>query len=219
MQAKRALARLFDGAEVIEAYGQSESTDGVAMARGTSIFDHQGTVGRMNPYVAVAVRRTDGSFAGPDEEGELVIGGPTVMQGYYRDRAATAAAIRDGWLHTGDLGRRNAEGFFFVTGRVKDLIITGGENVSPVEVEDVLRAHPDVDDVAVIGTPHPKWGEQVTAVVVRRAGAAVDAEALVAFAGNHLVRIQEAAPHRVRRGAAAQRRQQGADQRAQAAAQ
>ena len=78
------------------------------------------------------------------------------------------------------------DGFFYITGRVKDLIITGGENVSPVEVEEVLRTHPDVADVAVIGTPHPKWGEQVTAVVVARAGARRDGDALAAFAATRL---------------------------------
>lgn len=185
MDAKRALARIFDGAEIIEAYGQSESTDGVAMARGTSVFDHEGTVGRANPFIALGIRRPDGSFAGNGEEGEIVIGGPTVMQGYYRDEKETAAAIRDGWLHTGDLGRRNDEGYFFITGRVKALIITGGENVSPVEVEDVLRQHPQVADVAVIGTPHPKWGEQVTAVIVARNGARDPGE-LASFAGARL---------------------------------
>lgn len=186
LDAKRTLARLFEGAEVIEAYGQSESTDGVAMARGTSVFDHPGTVGRMNPYVLLAIRRSDGSLALPDEEGELVIGGPTVMAGYYRDRRATASAIHGGWLHTGDLGRQDRDGYFYVTGRVKDVIITGGENVSPVEVEDVLRRHPDVADVAVIGTPHPKWGEQVTAVVVARAGACLESSALTDYAGARL---------------------------------
>ena len=100
------------------------------------------------------------------------------MAGYLRNPQATKAAIRDGWLHTGDLGRVDPDGYFFVTGRVKDLIITGGENVTPLEVEEVLRLHPDVADVAVIGTPHPRWGEQVTAIVVRRDGAVVDRDAL-----------------------------------------
>jgi acyl-CoA synthetase (AMP-forming)/AMP-acid ligase II len=195
MDAKRKLAAIFDQAEIIEAYGQSESTDGVAMARGTSVFDHPGTVGRANPYVAVAIRRSDGTLAADGEEGEIVIGGPTVMGGYYRNRAATVAAVRDGWLHTGDLGRRNDAGYFFITGRVKDLIITGGENVSPVEVEDVLRKHPDVADVAVIGTPHPKWGEQVTAVIVPRTGANVEAAALTDFAGARLAGFKK--PRRV----------------------
>jgi len=195
MASKRALAEVFAGAEIIEAYGQTESTDGVLMARGGSVFTHEGTVGTMNPHVHVAIRRADGSLAADGEEGEIVIGGPTVMQGYYRNPKLTAETVRDGWLHTGDVGRRDESGHFFLTGRVKDLIITGGENVSPREVEDVLRAHPGVADVAVIGTPHPRWGEQVTAVVVRRDGAAVDVEALVAFAGERLAGFKK--PRRV----------------------
>jgi len=195
LEAKRALAGIFPGAEVVEAYGQTESTDGVTMARGRSVLDRPGTVGRTNPYVAVAIARADGGLAQPDEEGEIVIGGPTVMSGYHRDPDATAAAIRDGWLHTGDLGRRDAEGWLYVTGRLKEVIITGGENVSPAEVEEVLRAHPDVADVAVIGTPHPKWDEQVTAVVVPRPGASIDRQRLTAFAGDRLAGFKK--PRRI----------------------
>lgn len=195
MDAKRDLARIFASAEIIEAYGQSESTDGVTMARGASVFERPGTVGTVNPYVNVAVRRPDGTLAGADEEGEVVIAGPTVMRGYYRDPVATAAALRDGWLHTGDLGRRSDDGYFFVTGRAKNLIITGGENVSPIEVEDVLRMHPAVADVAVIGTPHPKWGEQVTAIVVARHGMLPDRTALLAFAGQRLAAFKK--PRRI----------------------
>ncbi|MEO8603733.1 MAG: AMP-binding protein, partial [bacterium] len=195
MSAKRDLARCFDGAEIIEAYGQTESTDGVTMARGTSVFDRPGTVGAPNPHIVVAIRHADGRRAEVDDEGEIVVGGPTVMSGYYRDRAASAAAVRDGWLHTGDRGRQDADGYVYITGRVKDLIITGGENVSPIEVEDALRAHPDIDDVAVIGTPHPKWGEQVTAVVVRRSGAQLDADAVTAFVAARLAGFKK--PRRV----------------------
>jgi acyl-CoA synthetase (AMP-forming)/AMP-acid ligase II len=186
MDAKRKLAGMFEGAEVIEAYGQTESTDGVTMARGTSVFDREGTVGCPNPHLLVRVRRRDGALAEPGEEGEIVVGGPTVMAGYHRDLRATALAIRQGWLHTGDLGRQDAEGWLWLTGRVKDLIITGGENVAPGEVEEVLRAHPDVADVAVIGTPHARWGEQVTAIVVRKPGSTVDGKVLGAFVGTRL---------------------------------
>lgn len=195
MAFKERLAALFPEAEIIEAYGQTESTDGVVMARGRSVFERAGTVGRMNPHVRVAVRRADGSLAEPDEEGEIVVAGPTVMQRYHRDAAGTGAVVRDGWLHTGDLGRCDGDGFFFVTGRVKEVIISGGENVSPAEVEAVLRQHPAVADVAVIGTPHPRWGEQVTAVVVRRDGFALDARTLEEFAAARLAGFKR--PRRV----------------------
>jgi acyl-CoA synthetase (AMP-forming)/AMP-acid ligase II len=195
MESKRRLAALFDRAEVIEAYGQTESTDGVTMARGTSVFDREGTVGSMNPHVHVAIHRPDGAAADAGEEGEIVVAGPTVMAGYYRNPQATKAALRAGWLHTGDVGRMDADGFLFVTGRVKDLIITGGENVTPLEVEEVLRLHPDVADVAVIGTPHPRFGEQVTAIVVRRDGAVCDGEALAVFAGERLAGFKK--PRRI----------------------
>jgi len=195
MESKRRLAALFPDAEMIEAYGQTESTDGVLMSRGRVVLEREGTVGQMNPHVHVAIRRADGTLAADDEEGEIVVGGPTVMQGYHRNARATAVALRQGWLHTGDLGRRDRDGYFFLTGRVKDLIITGGENVTPLEVEEVLRLHPDVTDVAVIGTPHPRWGEQVTAVVVKRLGAALDADELMRFAGGRLAGFKK--PRRV----------------------
>jgi acyl-CoA synthetase (AMP-forming)/AMP-acid ligase II len=195
MESKRRLAALFPDAEMIEAYGQTESTDGVLMSRGRVVLEREGTVGRMNPHVHVAIRRADGMLAADDEEGEIVVGGPTVMQGYHRNPRSTAVALRQGWLHTGDLGRRDRDGYFFLTGRVKDLIITGGENVTPLEVEEVLRLHPDVTDVAVIGTPHARWGEQVTAVVVKRIGAALDADELMRFAGGRLAGFKK--PRRI----------------------
>jgi fatty-acyl-CoA synthase len=195
MESKRRLIELFPEAEMIEAYGQTESTDGVLMSRGRSVLEREGTVGRTNPHVVVAIRRAEGSLADPDEEGEIVVRGPTTMQGYHRNPRASAAALRHGWLHTGDLGRRDGDGYFYLTGRVKDLIITGGENETPLEVEEVLRLHPDVADVAVIGTPHPRWGEQVTAVVVRRRGTAVDADTLATFAGTRLAGFKK--PRRI----------------------
>lgn len=195
MASKERLADLFPRAEIIEAYGQSESTDGVVMARGRESLERPGTIGRPNPFVAVDVLRPDGSSADVGETGELCIAGPTVMQGYERNRAATHAALRDGRLRSGDLGRRDADGFLYVTGRLKDLIITGGENVTPLEVEEVLRSHPAVADVAVVGTPHPRWGEQVTAAVVLAPGQVAEAEALIEFAGRRLASFKK--PRRI----------------------
>ncbi len=102
------------------------------------------------------------------EDGEIVIRGPNVMKGYYRNPAATAEVLRDGWLYTGDLGYEDDEGFFYIRGRKKEMIIRGGENIYPKEIEDVLYGHPAVAEAAVVGRPHPKWGEEVVAFIVHR---------------------------------------------------
>jgi fatty-acyl-CoA synthase len=108
------------------------------------------------------------------------------MLGYWQDVDATAAALADGWLHTGDVGRIDDDGLLTVVDRLKDVIVSGGENVASREVEAVLHAHPGVADVAVVGLPDARWGERVAAVVVRRDGEPVTAEELVALARSHL---------------------------------
>jgi acyl-CoA synthetase (AMP-forming)/AMP-acid ligase II len=114
--------------------------------------------------------------------GELMIRGPIVMKGYYKNDKATAETIEvDGWLHTGDIATMDATGHVFVVDRRKDMIITGGFNVYPREVEDVISTHPAVSAVAVIGVPDERWGESVKAVVVRRPGASVEAEELISL--------------------------------------
>ena len=120
--------------------------------------------------VDVAIRRPDGLEAEPGEVGELLVRTPKLMSGYWRQPEATAQAIRNGWLHTGDLGNRDAEGYIFLSGRIKELIISGGVNIYPPQIEDVLSRHPRVAEVAVIGLPDDRWGEAVTAVVVPRPG-------------------------------------------------
>lgn len=112
--------------------------------------------------------------------GEIVVAGPIVMQGYWKLPELTREALRGGYMHTGDLGYMDADGFIFVVDRLKDMIVTGGENVYSVEVEDAIRKHPAVAMCAVIGVPHPRWGEAVHAVVVPCAGAQVTADELLA---------------------------------------
>jgi len=123
---------------------------------------------------------------GPGEVGEIVIRGPGVMQGYWRSEEDTERALRGGWLHTGDLGYRSADGYLFLTDRLKDVIVSGGENVYSREVDDVLYAHPGVREAAVIGIPSAQWGESVHAEVVAVPGVELDPDELIAFCRTRL---------------------------------
>ncbi|HZU19136.1 MAG TPA: AMP-binding protein [Candidatus Dormibacteraeota bacterium] len=127
----------------------------------------------------------DGDLS-PGEVGEVVYRGPGAMVGYWRQPEETAAVLRGGWLRTGDAGCLDADGFLYIRDRIKDVIVSGGENVYPAEVEGVLAAHPAVGDCAVIGVPDERWGETVKAIVVRRPGAAVTEEELIAWTGGRL---------------------------------
>ena len=123
--------------------------------------------------------------------GEITIRGPQVMRGYYKDLAATRAAFTpDGWLRTGDLGRRDSDGFFFVTGRIKELIIKGGENIAPREIDEALLRHPDVQDAAAVGIPDRHYGQEIMACVVLREGAQADEAQLLAFCQAQLGRFK-----------------------------
>ena len=137
------------------------------------------------PYPTLELRIVDptGAAVPPRTVGEIVLRGPTVMKGYWRNPEATRAAFTpDGWLRTGDAAYRDEDGFFYVHDRVKDMIVSGGENVYPAEVENALYGHPAIADVAVIGVPDERWGEAVKAVVVLKPGAAASAEDIVAYA-------------------------------------
>ena len=139
------------------------------------------SAGQAVPLVDVRVVDDDGRDVLTGEVGEIVCGGPKVMAGYWRKPEASAAALKGGWYHTGDMGTLDERRYLSVVDRKKDMIITGGENVYSVEVESVLSTHPDVLEVAVIGVPDEKWGEAVTAIIVARPGATPTAETLAAF--------------------------------------
>ncbi|HMJ25939.1 MAG TPA: long-chain-fatty-acid--CoA ligase [Pyrinomonadaceae bacterium] len=127
--------------------------------------------------------------------GEIVVRGNVVMEGYYNDPEATAEAIRDGWFHTGDAALVHPDGYIEIRDRLKDVIISGGENISSVEVESVLLRHPAVQEVAIVGVPHPRWGEAPQAFVVLRSGASVSEDELCEFARSHLAHFK--CPHAV----------------------
>jgi len=141
-------------------------------------------------HIDMDVVREDGSSCDPDEEGELVIRGPHVIPGYWKKPEETAATIRDGWLHTGDIARRDAEGYYTIIGRVKDMYISGGENVYPAEVESVMLDHEAIAEAAVVGIPHDKWGEVGRACIVLRPGSDYDEEAFLAYLGERLARYK-----------------------------
>jgi acyl-CoA synthetase (AMP-forming)/AMP-acid ligase II len=123
--------------------------------------------------------------------GEIVIRGPQVMRGYYKNELATQASFTpDGWLRTGDLGHRDADGFFFVTGRIKELIIKGGENIAPREIDEVLLRHPAVLDAAATGIPDTHYGQEIMVCIVLREGQAADEAALRDFCNAHLGRYK-----------------------------
>jgi acyl-CoA synthetase (AMP-forming)/AMP-acid ligase II len=134
------------------------------------------------PGVAVEIVDANGAEVPHGAVGEVVIKSPVVMKGYWNKPEATAAAIHDGWMRTGDAAYRDDDGYIYIYDRVKDMIVTGGENVYPAEVENAIAGHPDVADVAVIGVPDEKWGETVKAIVVARPGAPRDPVGIIARA-------------------------------------
>ena len=138
------------------------------------------SAGRPTAGTEIRIVDADGRDLPAGEVGEVLARGPQLMAGYWNKPQETAATLRDGWLHTGDAGRLDDEGYLYICDRVKDMIISGGENIYPREVENVLFAHPAVADAAVIGIPDDKYGETVLAVIVKRAGQDVSAEQIVA---------------------------------------
>jgi acyl-CoA synthetase (AMP-forming)/AMP-acid ligase II len=132
----------------------------------------------------------------PDVEvGEIAIRSDRLMRGYYGESDNSDRPLRDGWLHTRDLGWMDADGYVFLTGRSTDLIIRGGENIAPAEIEQVLKSHPDVEEAAVVGIPDDEWGELVAAAVVRRPGARVTLDALVEYTRQRLASFKK--PERI----------------------
>lgn len=143
-------------------------------------------MGTALPGFRIEIRDPDGTVLPADEVGEIFISGPTVMTGYWNRPDATAAELVDGWLRTGDLGSMDADGDVRIVDRAKDLIIRGGYNVYPREVEEVLYTHPDIVEVAVIGVPDDHYGEEIAAVVAVRPGATIEQDALREWAKERL---------------------------------
>ena len=177
------------GVTVHDGYGLSEASP-VVTTTAVESEPRPGSVGPPLPGVEVRLLDTDGEEVLEGDPGEIVVRGPNVFAGYWEDPAATAGVLIDGWLHTGDIAVADADGWLTLVDRAKDVIIVSGFNVYPGEVEEVLRTHPDVADVAVIGENHPRTGETVVAYVVPRAGAHPDPVELLRHAGRQLARYK-----------------------------
>lgn len=178
------------GPVLVQIFGQTESPmSGTVLRREEhSLVDlggREASVGRVRHGMELRIIDDSGAPVVPGAVGEICLRGDTLMTGYWRQPDATAEAIVDGWLRTGDIGRLDERGYLYILDRAKDMIISGGLNVYPLEVEEVLLKHPAVREVCVVGVPHEKWGEAVRAVVVANDDG-VSADELMAFVGQHL---------------------------------
>jgi fatty-acyl-CoA synthase len=164
-------------------FGQTEAPMAISyLARAEHDEARLASCGRPSAFLRTALLDERGEPVPPGEPGEICVAGPLLAAGYWNKPEATAEAFRDGWLHTGDVARQDEDGFLFIVDRVKDMIVTGGFNVFPREVEDVVAAHPAVAQVGVIGVPDATWGEAVTAIVVPRPDASRDEAAVARLA-------------------------------------
>ena len=214
----RACVALFPG-RMAQVYGMTEAC-GVVSA--LSVADHEDPtvahrlVSAGLPISGVEIEIRDpatGERLGVDEPGEVWVRSEQLMSGYWGKPEATAAAITpDGWLRSGDGGHVDADGYVYVTDRIKDMIISGGENIYPAEIERVLAEHPTVGDCAVIGVPDERWGEVPKAVVVAAPGQTVEPDALLAYCREHLASFKCPKSVDVRRRAAPQPHRQGAEE-------
>jgi fatty-acyl-CoA synthase len=164
----RRMAEVFPDATNVALFGQTEMSPVTCLLEGVDALRKVGSVGKAAPGVWARVVDAEMRDVSPGEVGEIVYRGPGTMTGYWNNPTETAAAFAGGWFHSGDLVRVDEEGFVYVVDRAKDMIISGGENIYCAEVENVLFGHPDIAEVAVVGRPHPRWGETPVAVAVLR---------------------------------------------------
>jgi fatty-acyl-CoA synthase len=184
------IQRTFPAAWFADAYGLTETVSGDTFLDRDSIVTKLGSVGRPCLYLDLDVWDDDGRPVPAGERGEIVLRGPKIFKGYWRDAEATARAFAGGWFHTGDIGVRDADGYLFIVDRLKDMIVSGGENIAGSEIERVLYEHDAVLEAAVVGRPDERWGEVPVAFVVLRPGTTLSAEELLGHCGEQLARFK-----------------------------
>jgi fatty-acyl-CoA synthase len=184
------IQRVFPSAWFADAYGMTETVSGDTFLDRGSIITKLGSVGRPCLYLDLDLWDEDGRSVPAGEQGEIVMRGPKVFKGYWRDEEATAAAFTDGWFHTGDIGVRDEDGYLFIVDRLKDMIVSGGENIASSEIERVLYEHDAVLEAAVVGRPDARWGEVPVAFVALRPGVEATPDALIAHCQAQLARFK-----------------------------
>lgn len=178
------------GFEIHQAYGLTEAGGVGCILSPDDATARAGSTGKAFFHTEVRVVDNDGQDCPPEVPGELLLRGKHLMSGYWNQPEQTAQAIRDGWLYTGDIAVKDADGFLYIRDRLKDMIISGGENIYPAEIESLLITHPQIADVVVIGVPSARWGESPVAVVVRVDGAEIDEAAIIAWCDGKLARFK-----------------------------
>ena len=178
------------GIALAQGFGMTETSPASIFIDPDDALRKIGSTGKPLLHTEVRIVDADGNDVGVDEVGELWTRGPNITPGYWNRPDATADAFVDGWLRTGDAARVDAEGFFYIVDRWKDMYISGGENVYPAEVENVVYQLPQIAEAAVIGVPDPKWGESGVAVVVLKPGADLDQATLIAYCAERLAKFK-----------------------------
>jgi fatty-acyl-CoA synthase len=178
------------GIIIQQGFGMTETGPTVFIINKEDAVRKAGSVGKPVMHTDVRIMDREGNVLGANEVGELCIRGGNVIGGYWNRPEATAEAILDGWLHSGDAAKFDEEGFYYIVDRWKDMFISGGENVYPAEVENVIYHHPAVAEVAVIGVPHPKWQEVGMAIVVLKEGFTLSEEEVIEFCQGKLARYK-----------------------------
>jgi fatty-acyl-CoA synthase len=186
-ETKERLLKLFPNAKgIYDVYGCTEASPNIAILKARDSLRKRACVGKPVPFLEVRIVDQKDRDVSAGDIGELICRGPNVMKRYYKDRKATLEALRGGWLHTGDLGRIDEEGFVYIVDRKKDMIVSGGENIYPREIEEVLYHHPKIQDAAIIGVPDPTWGESVKAFVVLKKGETMKEEEVIEYCKKYL---------------------------------
>jgi fatty-acyl-CoA synthase len=178
------------GVPIIQVYGSTETAPIVIHQRIPDAYDTVGSTGRAALHCDAKIVDSDGNTLGPDERGEIVVRGPNIMKEYWNNPDATAEVLKDGWFNTGDIGHIDEDGLFYVDDRVKDVIISGSENIYPAELEMVLDGCVDIAEAAVVGRPDEKWGEVPVAVIVAAEGRELSQEDILGLFDGQLARYK-----------------------------